>query len=370
MVARGVVEDLRAALPAWLAARLVVGASWVGASAMTRRISMPEPVRRHVAQGVLGWDAQRYVQIAERGYEALPLVELRFFPLFPLTIRAFDRLLPGGAGWVALLLANLAALVFGAVVHRLALVETGDRELARRGAWMAAMVPAGFVLVWGYSEALWGVVATGAVLCARRRRWWAAAGLGLLCGGLRPVGLLMSLPLAVEAIRDLRGAGGRPASRLAAVAAPLAGAGAYLWWVGARFGDPLLPYTIQQRAAFRGATVDPVTALAGPLAGLLRGELTIESLRVVWAVVLVALVVVSFRRWPASYGMLAATTLAVALCTTRLGSFERYGFSTFVIPLALASVSARPNVERAVLVLGAATMGVYGTVALMGGYVP
>ncbi|MBW3615374.1 MAG: hypothetical protein KY439_08720 [Actinobacteria bacterium] len=366
-------EDLRAALPAWVAARLVVAATLAGATSMTLRIPMPEPVRRHVSQGLLGWDAERYVQIAERGYAALPRVELRFFPVLPLAVRLFDGLLPGGAGVALLVVANLAALAFGAVLHHLALVETADRALARRAAWMAAITPAGFVLVWGYSEALWGLLATGAVLAARRRRWWIAAALGLAVGGLRPVGLLVCLPLAIECVRDLRTRrrlGRAWAPRLAAVAAPVAGAGAYLWWVGTRFGDPLLPYTIQQGRSYRGAAVDPFTALSAPFGALLRGEFSLESLRVVWALVLVTLVVVCWRRWPASYAALAAAAVAVALCTTRLGSFERYGFTTFPIPLALATVSARPLFERIVLVLGGATMGVYGLLALLGGYVP
>ena len=353
---------------------------------------MPRPVRRHLSEGLLGWDAHRYLQIAERGYEALPPVELRFFPVFPLTVRVFDRLLPGGTGLASLFVANLAALGFAAVLHRLVVVETGDRALARRAAWMAALTPAGFVLVWGYSEALWGLVGAGAVLAARRRRWWVAAAMGLLCGGLRPVGLLMCLPLVIEAARGLgaprfwaaspslsgaqaaqnraRRLAGLLVPRLAAVAAPAAGAGAYLWWVGARFGDPLLPYTIQQRHSFRGPTVDPYTALSAPVGQLLRGELHLESLRLVWVVVLVALVAVCGRRWPASYTALAAVMVTVAVCTTRLGSFERYSFGVFPISVAMATVSARPTVERLVLLLGAATMGIYGLLALLGGYVP
>lgn len=373
---RAVLEDVRAALPAWLAARLVVAATWMGAKAATGRIQMPESVRRHVEQGVLGWDAQRYFQIADRGYPALPQVELRFFPVFPMTVRLFDRVLPGGAGFAVLFVANVAALAFGALLHRLVMVETADRRLARRAAWTAAFTPAGFVLVWGYSEALWGLAGVGAVLAARRGRWWMAAACGAACGGLRPVGLLLCLPLAIEAARDLRRrrvratVGRALVPRMAAVAAPAAGAAAYLWWVGARFGDPLLPYTIQQRRSFRGPTVDPFTALSGPVGQLVRGEIHVESLRVVWVVVLVALLVVCGRRWPASYTALAAATVMVALCTTRLGSFERYSFGIFPIPLAMATVSAKPVVERIVLVLGAATMGVYGLLALLGGYVP
>ncbi len=368
----GVRADLLAALPAWVLARVIVAITWLLARAIEgRRSNPPEWMTRHVAQGILGWDAERYVQIAASGYEALPEKELRFFPLVPLLTRAADPFLPGGDGFALLVLANLAALGLGALLHRLVLVELGDHAMARRAAWLVALTPASFVLVWGYSEPIWMALAAGALLAARRNRWWLAAGLGVLVGLSRPVAPLLAVGLAVEALRGLRGLALGPwVARAAAVASPVAGAVAYLAWVGATFGDPRLPYSIQSRANFRGSFVDPITALSRPASQLISGEIGTNAFRLVWAAVFVALVVVAFRRWPAGYGAFAAATVLVALCSSHLGSFERYGFSAFPIVLALATVCARPWVERAVLAVGAVTMTLYGTLAMLGPYVP
>lgn len=324
----------------------------------------------HLHQGLLGWDAERYTQIAEEGYPALPLIELRFFPLVALLARAAATVV-GDAGLALVLLANGAALVLGALVHALCLHERQDEALARRAAWFVAFTPAAFVLAWGYSEALWGCLAVGAALCLRRRWWWAAAALGLLGGLARPVGALLVLPALVEAARGVRSAPGRErAVRLAAVVAPAAGTGAYLAWVGARFGDPLLPFRIQQDESFRGDLADPVSTLLRLLGGLLRGELGVQTVRLAWAVVLIGLVVATCRSWPASYGVLAVAVLAVALGTDRLGSFERYGFAAFPVVLHLAAVARTRVAERAVLAVGGGAMAVYGTMALLGRYVP
>lgn len=372
VAAVGVGDDLAAALPAWVAARVIVFATVVGARGVVAGLAaVPEPIVRHVAQGVLGWDAERYVQLAQRGYGELPLVDVRFFPLLPLATRALDRVLPGGTGFALLALTNVAALAFGVILHRLALLETGDHRLARRAAWFAAIFPSGFVLAWGYTEAPWCALTAGTFLAARRGRWWAAALLGAAAGLLRPVGLLLAVPLAIEAWRRRRGAPVAGAvAAMAAVVAPVVGAAAYLGWVARTFGDPLLPFTIQERSDFRGRPTDPLDALRAPATALARGEFTVASLRVLWALVLVALVVVVWRRWPAGYAAFATLSLAVALSTTRLGSFERYGFTAFPVLLALATVSARPLVERLLLLTGGALLGVYGLMALLGAYVP
>lgn len=368
-------EDFVAAVPGWLLVRVIVVGTLAGARAVVGNLAaVPEPIRRHVAQGLLGWDAERYVQIATSGYASLPRSELRFFPLLPLLTAAVDPLLPRGQGFALLTITNLSALVFGMLLHRLALVETGDTHLARRAAWYAAVFPAGFVFAWGYTEALWCALGAGALLAVRRDRWWLAVVLGLAAGLLRPVGLLLAIPLAVEGVRALRaGTAGSPRGRgriVAAIASPCVGTLAYLTWVGRTFGDPRLPFAIQQTAAFRGPATDPLRAVWRPAAALLRGQVTLESVRVLWAVGLVALVVVLWRRWPRSHAAFATAVVVVALSTSRLGSFERYTFTAFPIALALATVSARPAADRVLLAAGGSFLGVYSLLALLGAYVP
>jgi hypothetical protein len=154
------------------------------------------------------------------------------------------------------------------------------------------------------------------------------------------------------------------------VVAPLAGVGLFLAWVGAEFGDFKLPYTIQQGPKFRGSLTDPVRPLWHSVA-VVGHDHWLPLLRVGWAAVLVAALVVLFRRWPVSYGAYAAGALLVALCTQRLGSFERYGFSAFPLVLALADVVRRRSQYVAVAAaIGAAALVGYGTLALLGSSVP
>jgi hypothetical protein len=159
-------------------------------------------------------------------------------------------------------------------------------------------------------------------------------------------------------------------ARAAAVAGPVAGTGAYLAWIAYEFGDPWLPFTIQSGEKFRGSADNPLLVAVRAVTDLVLHGPHGNAAHALPIVVAVALCVVAFRRWPASYGAFIAIVLSSALAAEKLGSFERYAWTAFPLAIVAAGVARRPDVERAVLTVSAATMGVLGTIALLGGYVP
>ena len=368
----GVRRDLWAALPAWLVARVVVLGALVVAHVIAAKVDSRLPgYSGRLGRGLLAWDGRWYLDIAREGYAALPDESLRFFPLYPLLGRALSPLLGGQTGTALLVVSNLSALALGALVHRLCLAETGDATLARRATWLIALVPPFFVMVMGYSEPVALALAVWCFLALRRRAWGWAALAGLLAGFVRPVGVLLVVPAAIEAARGLRAAPGRErVQRALAVVSPAVGTATFLAWVAVRFDDALLPFRVQNRDHLRGGFSDPLSTLVRSTARLLEGELGVNGIHLPWVVVVVALTVVACRRWPAAYGAFAVVSVVVALCARNWGSFERYGFGAFPVVLALASLNARPWAERATLILGAAGMACYATVGLLLYYVP
>ena len=115
------------------------------------------------------------------------------------------------------------------------------------------------MLVLGYAEATAMMLGVVVFLGLRSRRFgWAIVG-GFLAGLCRPVGVLLVVPAAVEAGRGWRTASARSRiERVGAVVAPVAGAVAYLAWVGAEFGDFWKPISLQNQATLRGGFQDPV----------------------------------------------------------------------------------------------------------------
>src|SRR5262249_47590690 len=153
----------------------------------------------------------------------------RFFPLVPLVARYLALGVTAATGVTLLVFVNLSALALGALLHRLALAETGDRSLARRAAWLVALVPPAFVLRWGYAEATALALAVAAFIALRGRHGGWAAAFGLLAGLARPLGVLLVLPAAIEAARGWSALSRRDVlARVPAVVTPAVGGAIFL----------------------------------------------------------------------------------------------------------------------------------------------
>ena len=364
------VRDFAVAAVPWAIARVLVVASL----ALSRHIfdevgRGTRPVQ--LGQGLFAWDAAYYRAIAEHGYGDLPNAALRFFPLVPLMSRALGVVFGGNEAVALIVIANVSALVFVALLHRLALIETGDPLLARRAAWFAALFPAASTLVLGYADATALALAVAMFLALRSRRFVTAGVLGYFAALARPLGVLLVVPALVEAARELRGQPlGAWVRRITAVAGPPLGLVTFLAWVDHTRGDAFLPFSVQKRASLRGDFVDPVTRLADAFSDLVHGDRFGSGLHFVWAVVFLALLVVVWRRLPASYTAFTAATLLVALSAENLDSFERYALGAFPLLLALAMVTRRDLAERAVLTLAAGALVGYSVLAFFGVSVP
>ena len=91
---------------------------------------------------------------------------------------------------------------------------------------------------------------------------------------------------------------------------------------------------------------------------------------VVTAAVLVALIVVLWRRWPASFTAYAAAVVIVALSARNLDSLERYSLSTVPLVLAAAELTGGGTRERAVFVALGAVLVACSILAFSGLLVP
>lgn len=368
--AASVGADLRLVAVPWLLTRLLT----FGSLAVSRRLwtevgSGARPSA--LAQGLFAFDGAFYRDIAAGGYDAVPHAGLRFFPLFPLLGRWLSAPFGAAPGAALLVVVAVASFVFLVLLARLVRFETGDDDLARRAVWLACLVPPAIVMVLGYSEALLMALAVAAFLALRTRRWAAAAAAGYLAGLARPLGVLLSVPAAVEAVKAWPGAGpGARARSGAAVLAPVAGLFTYLAWVGGRTGDLLDPLRIQESPDLRGGFSDPASTLWRAARALVGGDEVGTGLHLPWALLFIVVLVVVARRLPASYTAFAAAGLLVALSGHNIDSLERYALTAFPIVIGGAALLERPAVERTVLVAAAAAFVGYGTLTFLGAFVP
>lgn len=360
--------------PPWRSALLAAAVVWSAATVMHLAVTMlawlsrgpgPSPSWTSLILGWNRWDAGHYVRIAEEGYHLGPGFPA-FFPLYPMLIRVFDPVLPGGGMASALVVANAAAFGALALLHRLAQHEFGP-EVAQRATGYLAALPMSFFLFIGYNESLFLLLAIGALYAGRRGHWWLAGALGALASATRMFGLLLMLPLAIEYLRRCEWRPRRIRPDVLALALVPLGVVAYGVYCWRELGDPLAFSTAQHQwgraYTFPGqALVIAVEQAAGR--GLLDRRTLgaiLDAGTVLVALVLLVLCVVGpfrFRRDQLYLVAYSAATL-VLVTSTEVGgramqSSARYTLEAVAVVLVLARIGAHQVVDRLVLTGGVA----------------
>ncbi len=353
----------------WLATRLVVIPAVYMAREIATKGHLPASMAGIAGQGLFSWDAGWYGSIAAHGYGFLGYSSLRFFPLFPLIVKVVSFVLLGNVRLSLLAVANLSDLCGLVLLAILVSRETGDNELAARSAWLMSLAPAAFTYVMGYAEATLLVFTVAGFIALRGHKWWWAMLFGILAGLTRPIGILLAVPVLVEAFGGLRGTDFRErVARIGAVAGGPIGVAGYLSFLGLYYDHLLAPIHIEQR--HRGGFTDPLVTLYREASMLVSGHHLEEALHLPWALLSVALIVVAFRKLPASYGAFALAVILVALSGHNIDSFERYAMSAFPLVIAGAFLAAGAKIERLVMAGLAASLVAYSMLAFLHLYVP
>ena len=353
--------SLRATAPAWLASRaLVLGAYLVASQAVAHGWIHKATAQSRIDQGLLGWDAGWYRAIAGHGYLPLGRESTRFFPLWPEMVRGVHLLgvptswaLVGGASllWWAALIA----------IDQLGGSLSFDARRRTTAIWLLCLVPGAVATVLGYSEPLLVVLVAAALAVVYRPAgrsspstgaWLVIAVLGALAGATRPVGVLLVIPIAIEAWRR-RSTGVAMVASIVALCSPLLGAGAYLLWVRSAFGDALAPLKVQTEAGHHGSLTNPITGVLHGVSLAAHGHLG-ALLHLPWVAVALVAVALGVRKLPLSATVYAVGILALALGGQNLDSFERYLLAVPTLFLVAAGWLGRRTVRIGVLLVLAA----------------
>ena len=323
-------DGLRATLPGWLLAHaLVLAVGW--------RIDGSGPLAP-----LFAWDTHWYLVEANGMAHGGPVFTdtapgglAHFFPLTALCVAGLMIVTRLPATFALFAFCWAFAWLFGALVHMIAVRETGDKVTASRAAWLSQLAPGAFALVMGYTEPLAGVLAALYFLAIRRQRTGWAFIIGLLAGVSRPTGIVLALAGFIEAVRAAHRAGWTPRSILAGLAqsaSPALGLFAYLLYCQLHFHDWVLPYAQQVASDNRGAvTQNPVSTIQGLLASHSE-DILISSLAC--AVIALAALAKSTRLLPASFTIWSAVMLVLGITSPQFSSEPRY--LAAIIPLLIA----------------------------------
>ncbi|MYS20839.1 hypothetical protein GTW78_11555 [Streptomyces sp. SID4948] len=325
----------------------------------------------------LGWDGLWYHRIADWGYgtfvpgwekPGLRYSDLAFFPLYPMTVRTVDAVLPVGSVVCALLIAWLSAGlaawgVFAVVDH------CYGRRVGTALVLVWGLLPHAIVLTMAYTEPMMCALAAWALYATVTRRWLTAGLLSLLAGLSRPNAAAVAAAVIAAVIADAWrrrriGLPQLPRAWLAALLAPLGWFG-YVAWVGwVTAGGPggvLGGYFAVQRGW--GSQYDfGLYAMRYVKRLVLFPEALTAYLAAALCAAAVALVVLALLdRMPLPLLVYSVALVAIALGGANFFSCKpRFLLPAFplLVPLATALVRARPRAAAvAVVALAGISLG-------------
>ena len=319
------------------------------------------------------WDGLWYLEIVRNGYpRSLPPdityfdVEARaaFFPLYPMIVRAADRVLPGGDTLAALAVSTGLAVVAVVLVGVLARRLYGN-DVAERAMVLFAVFPGSFVLTYAYAEALLIVLAAACLWFLLDERWLLAGATAALATATRPNGVALVAACAVAAFIAIR----RNRDWQSLVAPLLAPVGfvAFQWFLAAHTGESW-PWFRVQREAWREGTSFGATAISNTISFL--GHPFESPTDALTAASLATLVLGLWCLWrkPLPWPMFAYVAVAVALMLLPATVTARPRFLFTAFPLFISAAAWWPRRDRAIwdLVLVGCGAGLTGLTALYG----
>jgi hypothetical protein len=255
------------------------------------------------------WDTGWYVGIAAEGYRWMPArtevqQNIAFFPAYPMLMRYTSLFLGRELAWTGVAISWVAfgwALVYLFRFTR----ERFDEDVGGAAAMLLATYPFALFFSTAYTEALFLLCLVGACYHFERDELWRAGAWGLVAGLSRPNGCLLSVVLALIAVRPLwppahatRGEWSRVARRLAVAALPGIGMLLYSAYIYALTGHPLR-WAMQNAAwgrVYRGfdSLVLDHAGVLGDAIFRFGSEATVDALQ------MAAVLFVLLAAWPVS----------------------------------------------------------------------
>jgi hypothetical protein len=318
------------------------------------------------------FDALDFERIAGAGY--MPgQAEQHYFPLLPLLERGLSYITGGSLGLAGLVVSTVALFVALVCIHRLVSRDL-DPDVASRTVLFVALAPVASFFLAPYTESLFLALSAAAILAARRHCFVAAAALATLATLSRPQGILVALPVAVEALIEARAAlrerRSPPWSALTLLAAPAALAAFFVYTKAVSGLTPLESESLQMihlAAPWQGFIDTLKVAHAHPVA-------LVNAAILALCVAGLVLMLLRRPRLPLSYVVYTAASVLVIACreslyaggANPLVASDRFALVIFPLFVVLAWLTRRHSrVAATLLSVSAAVMlvrfGIYVT---------
>ncbi len=188
------------------------------------------------------WDSAWYVGIAVSGYSGEPgykdELNVRFWPLYPLTIRALNSLVQN-PHLSALIVSNLLFLIALLLLFDFTKARF-DEKTATRTVVLLSVYPFSWCFTGAYSESLYLALVLSAFSCGEKRRWPAAGFFAALASATRVMGFLTVFGLLLLYLEKIAFDYRKIRGDILWILVGVSGFVAYSGYLGFTLGDPFL----------------------------------------------------------------------------------------------------------------------------------
>lgn len=152
------------------------------------------------------WDSGFYMEIAKQGYSKEQF--WAFFPFYPLLLRyvsyPFSTFLhiDQAMAVAGFLLSNVFFVLLAIYFYKLTRHLNGDNNIAHLSTLFLCIFPSSVFFSALYTESLFLLLITASLYYSELKKWALSTGLAILAGFTRPIGFLVFLPLAYNAIHE------------------------------------------------------------------------------------------------------------------------------------------------------------------------
>lgn len=293
------------------------------------------PVSSFLLYPWANFDGVHYLSIAGQGYQN----NERFFPLYPLLIKALSF---AGPFFIAFTIANIAFLASLFVMYKLIRLDYSNK-IASSTILFVLIFPTSFFFASLYSESLFLALSLLSFLAARKRKWFLVGVLGMLTSATRIVGILLLPALLYEFFKNEKDR----RKIISLFAAPLGILG-YAIFNFLNFGNPLQFLTNQQEVAnSRELFVFPLQTMVRYLKivttlPLVQFEWWIALLEISTFILVTILFVVAWKKKiRLTYLIFAALCFLLPVWSGTFSGLPRYSIILFPIFIALVLIKNR-----------------------------
>ncbi len=310
------------------------------------------------------WDAEHYLNIAIHGYSG---TEPAFFPLYPVLIRLVGAL-TGNHLIAGLIISNVAAF-FGLLFFYKLIEHQYNRHVAQRATFYISIFPTAIFFSAVYTESLFFCLTVASFYYIRERKWVLAGVIGFFAALTRVEGVLLAVPFFIEWVGVLY-ANGREIARwpMDYVIRPIVGQlliplglAVYMGYLWVLRGDPLYFSHVQ---IHWGRHLAPPWVAFGNTIGFLSHAtspqaIADKSLEVAFTVLMLAVLVLGWRRMRLSYLAYMIVSIVIPMSTSSLMSMPRFALVLFPMFAMFGLWGEKPAINNAIVAFSLSLLGMY-----------